>query len=226
MKVYHYYSNVRDTDFHVKGEFMYEKKATLSPREKNKYLIPANSTPVKPHFKDGYCCVFNENKKIWENLIDHRSKISFNIENKEAVIVNYLGNIKKGYTLEEPTSIYCEFKNNKWMTTKNSKKKELRDIILNKINNINKVTYNDNVYQVDSYSISNINQAIISLDNDTRIEWRTSDNILVDVNKDDLIKIVNIKTCMIQDLIEKQYDIECKIDELNDEYIEKFIINI
>jgi len=226
MKVYYYYSNVRDTDFHVKGEFMYEKKATLSPREKNKYLIPANSTIIKPHFKDGYACIFDEKKQLWENIIDHRKKIVFNIENKQGVIVNYLGDIKNGYTFEEPINIYCEFKNKKWIITKNSKKKELKDIILNKINNIDEVIYNSNRYQVDNYSILNINQAILSLDNNTYIKWRTSANILVDINKNDLIEILNIKTRMIQDLIEQQYDIECNIDKLNDEDVSDFIINI
>lgn len=75
-------------------------------------LPPDNALCIAPEFKEGfYPC---ENNGKWTLVEDHRDKIIYNIKTKEPVKVDYLGKIKKGFTLLEPFE-FCKWEQNKWI---------------------------------------------------------------------------------------------------------------
>ena len=63
-------------------------------------LPPDNALRVKPEFKEGFhpC----EKDGGWHLVEDHRGKTVYNTETKESFKIDYLGEIKEGFTLLEP----------------------------------------------------------------------------------------------------------------------------
>lgn len=73
-------------------------------------LPPDNALRIAPEFKEGFhpC----ELSGGWALVEDHRGKTVYNTETKELVKIDYLGEIKAGFTLLEP------FQFSKWNGTK------------------------------------------------------------------------------------------------------------
>lgn len=71
-------------------------------------LPPDNALRIAPEFKDGYHPCEQNGK--WVLVEDNRKKTAYNIETKEAVKIDYIGEIKEGFTLLEP------FEYSKWDT--------------------------------------------------------------------------------------------------------------
>lgn len=109
MKIYNYNKETK--------EFTTSTNATENPLEKGKYLIPAGATSKEPlSSKDGFAVCFNETKKKeWEYLEDNRNKTVYSTTTKEALIVDYLGAIKDGFTLLVPKE-FDKWENNSWVT--------------------------------------------------------------------------------------------------------------
>ena len=81
----------------------------------NDTLPPDNALRVAPEFKEGlHPC---ENNGKWVLVEDNREKTAYNIETKEAVNIDYLGEIKEGFTLLEPFE-FCKWNGKKWVKDK------------------------------------------------------------------------------------------------------------
>lgn len=57
--------------------------------------------------KEGFCCVFNTQTEQWEHVEDHRGFPAYSIATKEEILVDYLGEIKEGFTTDTPISDTC-----------------------------------------------------------------------------------------------------------------------
>ena len=94
MKLYKYDS--------ITKEFVSEIQPDIDPLETKKqgktiYLIPSNTTDIKPEDKEGYVPIYSINK--WEYVKDNRNKLAINLATKVIEPINYLGEVKDGWML-------------------------------------------------------------------------------------------------------------------------------
>ena len=101
-------------------------------------LPPDNALRVKPKFKDGFhpCAKNGE----WVLVEDHRDKTVYNIETKESFKIDYLGEIKKGFTSLEPFQ-FSKWNGKKWVLDEDEQNafkvkqnKMLKNSLLNEAN--------------------------------------------------------------------------------------------
>ena len=101
-------------------------------------LPPDNALRVKPEFKEGFhpC----EKNGEWLLVEDHRDKTVYNIETQESSKVDYLGPIKEGFTMMEPSQ-FSKWNGEKWVLDENEEKafkikqnKSLKNSLLNEAN--------------------------------------------------------------------------------------------
>ena len=121
MKIYNYNKDTR--------ELISEALATESPLEKGVFLIPANATKKEPlALKSGFAVCFDETSEKWEYIEDNRNKTVYSTIDKRESKIDYLGDIKDGFTFDKPT----EF--DKW---ENSWVKDIEKIKASKLQQIN-----------------------------------------------------------------------------------------
>ena len=208
----------------INHEYIGEMQAQESPLEKGVYLFPPHTTTIKPSFDDGYVSVFDEEKKEWNNFIDNRGKKVYSVVDATSSTVDYIGEIKDGFTLIEPTSIYdTNFVNGKWVANKQTKLKELKDVINNEIIKLDLIEYNGNTYQTDSQSILRMSDALFLIGS---IFWRDAHNNKVLITNEDLKNIINIKAVSMQKLINKQFEIEEEVNNMTDKKVQKYKIDL
>ena len=85
--------------------------------------------------KENFAVCFNKTKKEWEYLEDNRNKTVYSTITKEASIVDYLGAIKDGFTLNVPTE-FDKWENESWVkdeTLVQNKFRTQRDILLSTV---------------------------------------------------------------------------------------------
>lgn len=58
-----------------------------------------------PAIKAGYARVYDRDSSTWSYIEDHRGKLVYEINSKESSIVDYVGNLKSGYTFNTPDEI-------------------------------------------------------------------------------------------------------------------------
>lgn len=95
-------------------------------RHKNTFLIgykqfkiEENETIIKPLItKENFAVCFNKDKQEWEYKEDNRNKTVYSTTTKEALIVDYLGAIRGGFTLLVPTE-FDRWENNSWIIDEN-----------------------------------------------------------------------------------------------------------
>jgi len=101
-------------------------------------LPPDNALRIAPKFKDGYhpC----EKNGSWVLIEDHRGKTVYNTETKESVKIDYLGEIKAGFTLLEPFQ-FSKWDGKKWVLDEDEQNvfkikqnKSLKNSLLNEAN--------------------------------------------------------------------------------------------
>tara|TARA_R110001606_G_scaffold141321_2_gene280484 strand:- start:15047 stop:15706 length:660 start_codon:yes stop_codon:yes gene_type:complete len=208
-----------------KKEYLSTEEAQESPLEKDVYLIPANATELSPpKTKANEVAIFDEEKQKWNNCEDNRGKTVYNILDRQSSTVDYIGEIKEGFTLIEPTSIYdINFFNGKWVLNKETKLEELKDVINNEIIKLDLIEYNVNTYQTDSKSILRMRKALSLTGN---IYWRDANNNKVLISNEGLKNIINIKAVSIQKLINKQFEIEKEINNMTDKQVQEYKIDI
>ena len=75
-------------------------------------LSPDNALRIAPEFKEGFhpC----EKNGTWVLVEDHRDEIVFDIETKESFKIDYLGEIKEGFTSLEPFQ-FSKWNGKKWI---------------------------------------------------------------------------------------------------------------
>ena len=101
-------------------------------------LPPDNALRIAPEFKDGHWPC--EKNGEWIQIEDHRDKTVYNIETQEASKVDYLGPIKEGFTMMEPSQ-FSKWNGEKWVLDENEEKafkikqnKSLKNSLLNEAN--------------------------------------------------------------------------------------------
>ena len=208
----------------ITKEFDREMTAQKNPLIEGEFLYPPHITLIKPDLVDGYVSIFDEEKDKWNNVIDNRGTTVYNILGGSPSIVDYLGKIKKGFTLIKPTGRYdVNFVDGKWVTDRAGKLRELKDKINEARNKLYIIQYGNNNFQTDEISINRMNETSILLDS---FFWRDADNKKVLVTNKDLDNIVKIKVNSRQALVNKQFEIEEEIASLTDEEVIDFEIKI
>jgi hypothetical protein len=208
----------------ITKEFDREMTAQKNPLIQGEFLYPPFVTTIKPDLVDGYVSVFDEEKKEWNNVIDNRGKKVYSVVDATSSTVDYIGEIKESFTLIEPTSIYdTNFVNGKWVANKQTKLKELKDVINNEIIKLDLIEYNGNTYQTDSQSILRMSDALFLIGS---IFWRDAHNNKVLITNEDLKNIINIKAVSMQKLINKQFEIEEEVNNMTDKKVQKYKIDL
>ena len=105
MKIYNYNTETK--------EYLGTEEAQKSPLEKNVYLIPANATTIATiEVKKNEVAIFDGEKWVVEK--DYRNQKVYSIETQQEQAVDYIGDIKEGYTLLEPFE-NCKWDGKKWV---------------------------------------------------------------------------------------------------------------
>uniref|UniRef100_A0A3B0MKW6 Tail fiber assembly protein from lambdoid prophage e14 n=1 Tax=Arsenophonus endosymbiont of Trialeurodes vaporariorum TaxID=235567 RepID=A0A3B0MKW6_9GAMM len=87
--------------------------------------LSAGSTLAAPIIPaDDKAIVRSEDSKTWEYPADHRGKPIFNAETQAALIVDYIGEIKAGFTLIELKTPFDKWDGKKWVTDKKAQKEQ------------------------------------------------------------------------------------------------------
>ena len=101
-------------------------------------LAPDNALRVEPKFKEGYWPC--EKDGGWYLVEDHRGKTVYNIDTKESDKVDYLGEIKEGFTPLEPFQ-FSKWNGKKWVLDEDEQKafkikqnKAQKNLLLNEAN--------------------------------------------------------------------------------------------
>lgn len=77
--------------------------------------IPGNSTAIEPaNAEDGAVMVFTG--AAWESKEDHRGETVYSTGNQLPVIVDYIGPVRDGFTLNEPTTAFDLWNGDTWVT--------------------------------------------------------------------------------------------------------------
>lgn len=77
--------------------------------------MPGNSTSVDPGDEQaGFVAVFNGT--VWEQQLDHRGVTVYSTADRSASTVDYIGEIKSGFTLAAPSTPYDLWNGDKWVT--------------------------------------------------------------------------------------------------------------
>ena len=209
----------------ITKEFDREMTAQKNPLIDGEFLYPPYITLIKPDLVDGYIPIFDEAKQKWNNVIDNRGMTVYNILGGFPSIVDYLGKIKKGFTLIEPVGLYdVNFVGGKWVTDRAGKLRELKDKVNKAWNNLQVVNYGGKFYQADDSSLLRIEGA--AKYQTIKIRWRDLDNKMIDLVAQDLKNIMSIKHNSAQLLKNKQAEIEEEIASLTDEEVIDFEIKI
>ena len=104
----------------------------------NDTLPPDNALRIAPEFKEGFhpC----EKNGTWILVEDHRDKTVYNIETKESFKIDYLGQIKEGFTPLEPLQ-FSTWNGKKWVLDEDEQNafkikqnKMLKNSLLNEAN--------------------------------------------------------------------------------------------
>jgi hypothetical protein len=105
MKIYNYNAETK--------EYLSTEEAQKSPLEKNVYLTPANATTIATiGVKEDEVAIFDGEKWVVEK--DYRNQKVYSIETQQEQKVDYIGDIKDGYTLLEPFE-NCKWDGKKWV---------------------------------------------------------------------------------------------------------------
>ncbi len=76
--------------------------------------LAANSTLIKPpEFLDGFIPVFDDG--AWKLEQDNRGKVVYSITNQSEIKVDYVGEIKEGFTESKPASIFDTWNGSDWI---------------------------------------------------------------------------------------------------------------
>lgn len=80
--------------------------------------IPAQSTLVENlKSKEGFTQVFNEESEKWGYVVDHCYKKAYDVNTKQELEINYIGDLKSEHTLIAPPTYDHEFIDGQWIIT-------------------------------------------------------------------------------------------------------------
>lgn len=159
-------------------EFLKESQATPNPREKGKFLIPANATIIKPlDTKDGFSICFNKELKKWEYKEDNRNKIVYSTHDKTESRVDYIGIIKDEFTLLKP-NVFDKWSGTSWiLDIEELRSKKLIDIsIAYQKENYTDISYMNATFQADKESQDLISKVLSAGTVPENFGWSDKEN--------------------------------------------------
>lgn len=84
--------------------------------------MPGNSTSVNPGDEQaGFVAVFNGT--VWEQQPDHRGVTVYSTADRATTVVNYIGEIRSGFTIVAPSTQYDMWDGSKWVTDTDAQRK-------------------------------------------------------------------------------------------------------
>ena len=84
--------------------------------------LAVNSTLINPpEFSEGFIPVFVD--VAWEIQQDHRGKVVYSITDQSEIKVDYVGEIKEGFTESKPASIFDTWSGTDWIDTRSEEEK-------------------------------------------------------------------------------------------------------
>ena len=128
MIIYHY--------DRITKEFLGSSEARLDPKEteiqgKEVYLIPTYTTIIEPLTLDiDEVAVFESDN--WVAKEDHRGKTVFDIATAEDMVINQIGPMPDGFTLEIPMDSFALWNGTAWVIDTNKKAKAFREEMIQK----------------------------------------------------------------------------------------------
>lgn len=85
--------------------------------------LAANSTDIKPpKIPKSKIAVFDLSAQKWSIVNDYRNMTAYNIIDQSEVKIDYVGDIKDGFTLLKPNSIYETWSDNTWVDQRTEEK--------------------------------------------------------------------------------------------------------
>lgn len=86
--------------------------------------LAANSTNVSPPTnKAGFTIVFNKELSDWEYVTDKRGAIVYSVIDQSESKVDYVGEIKEGFTESKPASIFDTWNGSDWVDIRSEEEK-------------------------------------------------------------------------------------------------------
>lgn len=85
--------------------------------------LAANSTDIKPpKIPKSKIAVFDLHTQKWSIVNDYRNMTAYNIIDQSEVKIDYVGDLKEGFTLLKPNSIYETWSDNAWVDQRTEEK--------------------------------------------------------------------------------------------------------
>ncbi|MDV8157486.1 hypothetical protein [Acinetobacter bereziniae] len=85
--------------------------------------LAANSTDIKPpKIPKSKVAVFDLNTQEWSIVDDYRNMTAYNLIDQSEVKIDYVGDVKEGFTLLKPNSIYETWSDNAWVDQRTEEK--------------------------------------------------------------------------------------------------------
>ena len=78
-------------------------------------LLPFCTDIEPPKNKNGYAIVFDVESNQWQHKIDHRGKIAYSTETKQAVNIDFIGELTESLTWMEPVTEFDVWNGKKWV---------------------------------------------------------------------------------------------------------------
>lgn len=78
-------------------------------------LLPFCTDIEPPKNKNGYAIVFDVESNQWQHKIDHRGKIAYSTKTKQAVNIDFIGELTESLTWMEPVTEFDVWNGKKWV---------------------------------------------------------------------------------------------------------------
>ena len=177
-------------------EYLYSMECQYDPIDDDNLLAPPNSIQIKPPVvKDSEVAVVNNDITDWIIGKDYRGQFIYNTKTKEISTVNYIGDIKNGWTLSKPLP-FSEWDGTKWVVDvyllKQSKLKLLRDYRDNYLS-IGVQYKNINFYSTKDDAKDLISLGINIIDDGKKVNvWKGINGFLENPTKEELLELYDL----------------------------------
>lgn len=228
--------------FEYAGSTIRQKDPMASAQEKKiVYFNVPNSTTVAPPTAQfpNRALVFNVDENKWNYVSDYRNLRVINVETKEIVAYDRLGDVEYPFVIDIPNRNhlkYLDYIDEHWVLTKRddiladiwSFRKSIRDMACEK-----DLEYNGHFYHVDKKSYNDIllaaQDVLLTGDQTITKRWVTADSDSVTLSGADLIAILKAYGARRQALVYEsndQWKIDAQLsdDELLDLYDELSVL--
>ena len=103
-------------DFHLVGSFEYHWAIGTG--------LAAQSTNIKPpSFSAGKIPIFNEDQQKWSIVDDYRLQMAYSTTDKMEVRIDYVGELKDGFTLSKPNTQFDVWNGQYWIDPRTEEEK-------------------------------------------------------------------------------------------------------